>query len=393
MPAPRHLVTVWNPSYAADAMDAHLRVLLRQAADAGASVAAGEHDADDPHVWWAKLRSQNRQQPLPHRAEVLALQEQVERDVETHLYLTDYRSLYVAHIGEITERDVLADPDEQDRWPEYYRAGPPADFWFLLWDIRRLVPDDTLEVVETLKGLRNVHYNDRPVSLYGGMVNLPLVVTAERPRAWFDGTDALTEGRLWAERDAALRSETPRLMAELRDNLLGARAWATLEPATRTFLATAEAIFRPHRGDAAYDYSGAAVEYAKAVETELNALVFAVLRRALAQAPLKERLIRLENATHDVRDPVRHQTLGQLRTLLEHEPTVRTSLRSALSRDGDWLVGTLPSQLAVLEELRNPAAHSVATAREQVGEARETVLGIGCEGLIVKLAAVRRRAG
>ena len=25
----RHLVTVWNPSYANDAMDAHLRVLLR----------------------------------------------------------------------------------------------------------------------------------------------------------------------------------------------------------------------------------------------------------------------------------------------------------------------------------------------------------------------------
>ena len=25
----RHLVTVWNPSYADDAMDAHLRVLLR----------------------------------------------------------------------------------------------------------------------------------------------------------------------------------------------------------------------------------------------------------------------------------------------------------------------------------------------------------------------------
>lgn len=387
----RHLVTVWNPAYAAGAMDAHLRVLLGQVP--GVSPTVADEDRDDPHVWWGRIRSQNRQQPLPHRDEVLALQAQVEAGVETHLYLTDYRSLYVAHVGEITERDVLADPDERTHVPAYYRESPPADFWFLLWDIRRLVADDTLEIVELLKRLRNVHYNDRPVSLYGGMVNLPLIVTAERPTAWFEGTDALTEGRLWAERDAALRGETPRLMHELRDNLIGPRAWAVLEPATRTFLATAEANFRPHRDDPAYDFSGAAVEYAKAVETELNALVFDVLHRTLGRAPLKERLIKLEHGTHDVREPARHQSLGQLRTLLEQDATARTALRGALGPTGDWLVGTLPSQLRVLEDLRNPAAHSAATGREQLMDAREAVLGIGCEGLIVQLAGARRRAG
>jgi hypothetical protein len=33
-PPPRHLVAVWNPSYTDDAMDAHLRVLLRWAEEA-----------------------------------------------------------------------------------------------------------------------------------------------------------------------------------------------------------------------------------------------------------------------------------------------------------------------------------------------------------------------
>src|SRR5690606_39222983 len=56
---------------------------------------------EDVYVWWAKLRSPNRQQPLPHGEDVLALQEQIDEGVETHLYLTDYRSLYVGRLDEI----------------------------------------------------------------------------------------------------------------------------------------------------------------------------------------------------------------------------------------------------------------------------------------------------
>jgi hypothetical protein len=48
---------------------------------------AGEAEADEVYVWWAKLRSQNRQ--------------------ETHLDRTDYRSLYVARLAEITDQSPL----------------------------------------------------------------------------------------------------------------------------------------------------------------------------------------------------------------------------------------------------------------------------------------------
>lgn len=99
----RHLLSVWNPSYADDAMDRHLEVLLRWAA------ARHEDRADDDevYVWWAKLRSPNRQAPLPHAAEVLELSRQIEAGIETHLYLTDYSSLYVAHMVDVTGEDVL----------------------------------------------------------------------------------------------------------------------------------------------------------------------------------------------------------------------------------------------------------------------------------------------
>jgi hypothetical protein len=52
----KHLLTVWNPAYAADPLDAHLAILLEWA-ERYRSGACGE---DDVYVWWAKLRSPNR---------------------------------------------------------------------------------------------------------------------------------------------------------------------------------------------------------------------------------------------------------------------------------------------------------------------------------------------
>ena len=91
----RHLLTVWNPSYATDPLDEHVRILL----DWANRYTGGDADYEDIYVWWAKLRSANREAAkLPHHDEIMSIQPQIENNVETHLYLPDYRSLYVAHL-------------------------------------------------------------------------------------------------------------------------------------------------------------------------------------------------------------------------------------------------------------------------------------------------------
>lgn len=384
----RHLLSVWNPSYADDAMDRHLEVLLRWAN----ARRHGRADEDEVYVWWAKLRSPNRQAPLPHAAEVLAIADQVASGIETHLYLTDYSSLYVAHVVEITADDVLEEfPDERDHMPGYY-DGHDTDFWFRIWDVRRLVAADPPATIEELKRLRNVRYHDRPVSLYGGIVDLPLIVTRNDDARWFVDIGALTEGRRWAERDAELKGETERLSAELRDNLLGHEIWDALEPSSRTFLTTAEAVFRARRGDPGFDFSGSALEMTKAVETELNALLFPSLRRLLARAPATDREVWAGAALLDLGSPVSHQTLGTLRHLLKDEERIRQPLRTALMHDWRWLEGELPAQLEPILDLRNPAAHERTVEREEMGRLRQSVLGIGCEGLLVRIVRAKLRS-
>ena len=77
------------------------------------SFRAGKVNEEDVHVWWGKVKSKNRLEQMPHLAEILAmdaeLADQGESGREMHLYLTDYRSLYVGHVYEITAENVTKD--------------------------------------------------------------------------------------------------------------------------------------------------------------------------------------------------------------------------------------------------------------------------------------------
>jgi len=87
---PLHLLALWNPAYSGDALDVHLSLLLEWSR----RHAAGQAVADEVYVWWGKIRSKNREGRLKHHDQVTALDAQAQAGTETHLYLTDYRSLW-----------------------------------------------------------------------------------------------------------------------------------------------------------------------------------------------------------------------------------------------------------------------------------------------------------
>jgi hypothetical protein len=203
-------------------------------------------EEEDVYVWWGKIRSARRQTALEHIEDILSIEKdlgeaegEVQREVQ--LYLTDYRSLYVAHIGEITADDVREQNGEIEHVPQMYRQDDRhCDCWFRLWDIRRLVSDDTLAVVDELQKLRNKGYHDMPVSIYGGMVNLPLIVTRPDGARYFepDVRNRLTDGRYWVEFDGE-HSGIGATERDLRENCFGEELWGRLDPGALTFIATA----------------------------------------------------------------------------------------------------------------------------------------------------------
>jgi hypothetical protein len=372
-----HLVTVWNPAYA-DAMEATLELLVSRAR------AARDKKLDDADVfaWWGKVKSSNRQQRMPHLADVLALDARLQADDagEVHLYITDYRSLFVGHVGEITADDVRADDD--GGVPAFYSDDMQCDCWFRLLDVRRLITDDTVGVVEELKKLANTRYNDRPVSIYGGMVDLPLIVTrADGVRYFDEARDALTDGLLWVEFDAQ-RTGAGRMERELRDNLLGDGAWSGLEPTARGFIASAESLFRSARADRSADMSAVVVDFAKAFESQVNHVV----RRVAAQMPERDRMANVDGASVDLACS-RPLSLGQLAHVIAEERALNEALKAKL-RNGQWFAAQLPPILKDLSETRNSAAHSSRVPAARVTELRNRLVGVGCPGVFVELGKV-----
>lgn len=388
MTPPRHLVAVWNPGYASDAMDAHINLLVGRARDHRGGRLSGE---DEVHVWWGRIASPRRKEPLPHLADVLELDDQLRAHVPTCLYLTDYRSLHVADLSEVTVDDPRG---RGGAVPDYYRELE-CDLWFGIWDIRQVVADDTRAVIQELGKLRNTRYHDHPVSLYGGMTELPLIVWRDAEVDWFGDRAELTEGRLWAERDGELRGEVARLGADLRDNLFGPTIWMRMEPATRTFLASAEAVVRARRSDPAFNFAGPALEYAKAVEMEANAVLRALMLRAYRGASARVAITRTDGRPLDFREPLRHLTLGELVRLLVDDDVVRRGLQSVAPQHVSYLTDeySLPSRLKRVQAVRNPAAHSAPIDRETLLKLRAQLMGIGQTGVLLELARVKGEWG
>jgi hypothetical protein len=377
----RHVVDVWNPSYAADSMDAHLTVLL----DAARRFERKEIAEEGLHVWWGKVRSPHRQQELKHLPEVLEIAAELDGDAERecHLYLTDYSSLYVGHVDSIAQDDIRTSPGAQV--PGYYDAMElTCDFWYRLLDIRRLATNDTRAVIAELKGLRNLGYNEMPVSLYGAMVDLPLVVYRADGRRFFDADnrDQIIDGRLWAEFDA----ETVGVGAigrELRENLFGEEGWTALDPAARAFIASAEKVFRDQRADPAFDYGPIISNLAKAIEVICNG----VLRQVGSSLPRELRQVTIDGKPLDLADG-RHLSLGQLAHVLRPKRSLQRALRQRLE-NGDWFVDSFPGVLNEVVQVRNPGVHRERVGRDSATRLRDKLVGVGCQGVFSELAKVQ----
>jgi hypothetical protein len=154
---------------------------------------------------------------------------------------------------------------------------------------------------------------------------------------------------------------------------------------TRTFIATAEQIFRTNRGDPGFDFSGVVVNLAKALEVQVVTLV----RRAFAGASEADRIITLEGKSIDLTKGT-PLALGTLGRVLAENKAIREALGPRLINE-EWLLSSGGKVLQKFAQHRNPAAHSQVVSREDARRLRNQLLGIGGYGDLVQLAAIGTR--
>jgi hypothetical protein len=328
----------------------------------------------------------HRRTPLAHIEDLQALDATLDEDdaPETHLYLTDYQSLYVGDLGEIHWGDLPQ--TERAHVPGYYAEDRlECDCWFKLWDIRRLVADDIFATIQELKQLRNIHYHDQPVSLYGGMVDLPLIVTRPDGARFFDEheRDVVADAYTWAQFDAQMGAGLMAVERALCDDLLGERVWGALDPAVRTFIATSEKVYRDHRNDASFDFAPVLGSFGKAIEVQVASLLRAVLPRI----PRSVRLMNADGQTIDLAER-RSWSLHEVVQVLAGDQERNRALADAV-QNGAWFTGQFPAVLDAFRLGRNEATHASRIDRRTATSWRNRLLGVGCVGEFVELSRVK----
>lgn len=121
---------------------------------------------------------------------------------------------------------------------------------------------------------------------------------------------------------------------------------------------------------------------AKAMEVQVNLL----LRQALAGAPPQVREVSIDGIVRDVTRGA-GLSLGQLGRVIAEGPVAQRLVASL--HEGAWLTGSGAYVLRDVARHRNPAAHGEPVSRAVAERLRNQLLGVGCQGDLVRLAAVR----
>ena len=168
---------------------------------------------------------------------------------------------------------------------------------------------------------------------------------------------------------------------ELRENLFGDDAWMALEPAARTFIATAEKIFRDHRNDAAFDFAPVVGNLAKALEVSMQ-------RGARPACSPRCRSARggpaFDGHTVDVlgRMPL---TLGQFARALAGEQALNAAITPAAAAR-ELVHRRAGGGGGRGAQVRNPGVHQHRVGREAAMTVRNQLVGVGCQGAFSGLA-------
>lgn len=155
--------------------------------------------------------------------------------------------------------------------------------------------------------------------------------------------------------------------------------WNYLSPKTQDILAMAECLYSGISDCASADYAPICLEYCRAIEVEMNDLIFSPFKNATNVIQLSKR-----NYYYDKLKEQRDMTLGESVFLLDkcsHKYHPLTELNNMIRREikqSSLLLGDAVVFLRDLNEtVRRLSAHTTVMSYEDLVKTRQKVLGIG----------------
>lgn len=294
------------------------------------------------------------------------------------LFLTDYASLYVAKVVKIAENA------DESIIPSYYKDKKlSVEGFFIIEDLRELVRDDFVSVRdEYLANFTTPDYDNHTYALYGNAYVYPLIIEQKQHLAYFE-SDERHFLQLFKS------AEFLRQKQVLADYTFGERYLYAMNPDSFDNLIYAELEFHACKGDRLYDFSSVVLRYAKCFESECYLLV----KRLISVLSQRDESILSLTFTQmgksfEVRSLlVNKAMLGAYNYLIEN--LLKTHIKEHLSDEFVKFCWKLTKQIAFIQRVRNPVAHTETASFEQANNLRARLVGVANLSVLVMMIKAR----
>ncbi|ASM37018.1 hypothetical protein CSF_1154 [Campylobacter sputorum bv. faecalis CCUG 20703] len=298
------------------------------------------------------------------------------------LFLTDYSSLFVAKVTQVTSSDM------SHIAPRYY-ADKHLDVekWFVISDLRELVRSDFESIRDSfLANFTTPSYGSHTFTIYGNAYVYPLIVEQKQPINYFENElkhypDVFKSSEFLAIKDTLIRYNYGKDIINL------------MHPDSLENIISAEIEYLANIADPLYDLSSVVIKYSKTMEKEIYMFAKELFRYVAKKNPdvmdIKYSIQEKEYSIADIYNN-KKPNLGTYKFLFKKRIVTNALMGREIEK---YVYKTVPDIISSLQPLRNETVHATPPSHDAVCELREKVLGVGRESILVGLVKFRAEIG
>lgn len=341
----QNLLILFNPYYQKDVIDTHITILKDKGAVGFGKIKSSLSALSSPkELDWESLSSVSPASPL-------------------QLFLTDYSSLFVAKVVEISKEI------DSTLVPNYYQEkGLKVEAWFVVVDIVELVHKDFEKIRDLyLANFVTPDYGNYTYAIYGNSYRYPLKVVMKNEINYFASNELFYPNIYKSQEFLAVKNN-------LLSYVFG-DAGHRLHPESLENLVFAEMEFEKNKEDKLYDFTGVAMRYGKIIEMEAYWFFYFFLVLLIQkEQKVKDVSFLVYGKKVKVADFKEvYPGLGSYKVLLANS-IIAKAIRDHKYK---WASKDIVDNLTMIQKIRNRAAHKEKISLDEIIIARKAILGIG----------------
>jgi len=351
----QNLLILYNPYYQKNVIKEHLEVLIKN----------GE-------VTFGKLKSKLKSTSHPFEEKLQELIQNVNEENYLQLFLTDYSSIYVAKVVQVSTNDL------SHKAPEYYK-NYDVEAWFLIDDMYEIIRNDFESVRDKiLSNFTTPNYGNHTFALYGNSYVYPLIIEQKNEIDYFLDIENKLYKNIYKSEEYLKYKNI--LQEYVFDDLIYA-----MHPRSLDNIISAEIEYQHYKKDLTYDFNSIIIKYSKVIELEIYLFLKELFK--VIYDDIKNITYTLQGINFTMNDFFSYKpNLGTMRKLLK-TPKIKSAV---FDRFNDrnftfFTLQTLPNFIKNFQDIRNESVHGKSASLEDAFDIRSKILGIKTFSILSEL--------